>query len=134
MTNFVIIDSSFDRNIILDLYAKFPDFEKDIHKNVDEEFHYNPYSVFGSFGGWLVNLILEGEKLGTIEQSFDFINDLCEQNAGDCNGILQVTFFEHLTDYKITIEAAQAKLRTIALKLFEEVLNGPIFQGGKSAN
>ena len=133
MTNFIIIDSSFDENIVRALYSEFPDFKKHISDVVDEEFHYNPYLIFGPFGGWLVGLILEDKKLDIIGQSFDFINDLCEQNAGDCNGILQVTFFEHLTDYKITIEAAKAKLRTTALKLFEDVLNGPIFKGGVSA-
>jgi len=116
-----------------ELYLAIPEFKVYALEHIDVEFLGNNYLVFGPFGGLLTDWIIEDASNELIDRCYDHINQLCKNADKETEQMLKVTFFEHLTDFKKSIAMSRLKLHGEALTFFEEVLNGPIFSGGKYA-
>ena len=128
-----MLSKQLNEQTVNNLYKEIPEFEKYVINHIDKEFVKNAYLVFGPFGRLLTDWITGQASQQLINKSYCFINQLCENADSEMEQMLKVTFFEHLTDFKKTIEVSRSNFKGKALIFFEEVLNGPIFEGGKYA-
>ncbi|MES2377322.1 MAG: hypothetical protein V4553_12115 [Bacteroidota bacterium] len=119
--------------IVDQLYLAIPEFEKYALENTDPKFIKNAYLVYDPFGSFLKDWIWKGGPIGLIDRSYSFINSLCETDDKDIKELLRVTFLESMVDTKKVIDLSRSKLKGEALIIFEEVINGPMFDGAKYA-
>jgi len=118
-----------DSQLTEELYLAIPEFEEFSLKNMYPDFRQNSYLVFGPLGGFFVDLIMNNASPRLAYLIVNHINELCNREDEKIDVMLQVTFFEHLTDHKSATAFSIQNLKGRALILFEEVLNSPMFKG-----
>lgn len=124
--------SSLNNKLIEMLYSEIPEFKEFAKEYIFDVFHMDAYTIYGPFGSFLRDKILENsDEDYLISKGFNLINNLCDRKNDDIDQMLKSTFFEPLTDYKITIIESQRFLTGKAKDLFNEVLTNSIFKGGK---
>ncbi len=126
--------SSLNNKLIERLYSEIPEFKEFAKEYIFDIFQMDAYTIYGPFGSFLRDKMLEnsgGNYL--ISRGFNLINNLCDKKNDDIEQMLKSTFFEPLTDYKITIVESQRFLTGKAKDLFNEVLTNSIFKGGKNS-
>jgi hypothetical protein len=108
-----------DELLIEMLLENIPEFKK----NVISEFIFSSYLVFGDFGLFLTEEILNRVKnFDLIERAFNLLNRLGNDGDEKVIQMLRVTTFEILTDDNETIGTAMKYLKGNTLKIFLEVV------------
>lgn len=111
---------NFNDKILIEILLKeVPEFEKEIIS----EFNSSAYLVYGDFGIFLRDKLLENDpNMDLIKRSFDLLNKLVESGDDRILQMLKVTIFEILTDYEVSIEKSKFYLKGKALVIFSDVI------------
>ena len=112
------------------LYKEIPEFETYAAEYLDEDFIHG-YLVMDCFGSFLKRIIKQDVSPELIDRCYAFINQLCESRNKDIEEWLAVTFLESMVERGKAVQLSRLKLKGMALILFEEVISGPMFDGGK---
>src|SRR5258708_19336606 len=99
-----------DDNLKTELFSAIPEFRNYVTKNFSKNFHELSYILFGQFGIFLRDLILDAPLEATIDKCFSFVSKLAEEDNLEINQMLKATFFEPLMDYRKTIDYSKIKL------------------------
>jgi hypothetical protein len=108
-----------NEQLIKILVENIPEFKE----LITPEFEFSAYIIFGDFGIFLRDKILErSDNEGLINRSFGLLNMLIEQGDEKIIQMLRVTTFEILTDNPQTIAISKQYLKGKAVDIFLQVI------------
>ncbi|WP_295647847.1 hypothetical protein [uncultured Mucilaginibacter sp.] len=122
-----ILPRQLEIELVDDLFLAIPQF-KNYVKNCD--FQYSEkvaYLLFDDLGRFVTELMLKNIDIEITYNCFNYINVLGERKNVDIDNLLGVTFIESLASIVELRTAAKAKLKGRTLTMFQDVVDGPMF-------
>ena len=115
-----MVEIIFDNEqLIKILVENIPEFKE----LITPEFEFSAYIIFGDFGIFLRDKILEpSDNEGLINRSFGLLNMLIEKGDEKIIQMLRVTTFEILTDNPQTIAISKQYFKGKAVDIFLQVI------------